>query len=175
MGSLLAVLRGSEGFSISRISLLLIPIYVQPPSGAFAIVKPAERSAMSSRAAETAGFAAFTIALEACARPAAVSVPESPAFMPTNAAAIVPAAAMASIFKWVARSAASRVCVIFDLVCASESHPKDELVTGFPTGRFRVSRLHPSAMSQQCSDTAYAPMDPAFASRAHSPGERRVI
>src|SRR5713101_4185440 len=71
-----------------------------------------QRIVVVSRAAEIEGFPALRTVLEACARPAAVSLPDTPAFLPTRATAIAPAVAMARILRWVVRSAPSRVWVI---------------------------------------------------------------
>src|SRR5713101_3190277 len=79
-----------------------------------------QRIVVASRAAEIAGFPALRTVLEACARPAAVSLPDTPAFIPTTATAIAPALPMATILLWVARSAPRSLCVIFGpVLCAS--------------------------------------------------------
>jgi len=73
--------------------------------------------------------------LEACALPAAASLPDTPAFIPINATAVAPAIATAMTLKWVARSALSKEWVISVFLYASEAYLKDEPMTGFPTAK----------------------------------------
>jgi hypothetical protein len=104
-------------------------------------IQAAQRTAVTSRAAEVAGFPALRTVPEACALPAAASLSDTPAFIPTNATAIAPAIATAMILKWVARSALSKEWVISVSPCASEAYPKDEPMTGFPTAKSKIFQL----------------------------------
>src|ERR1700730_16416870 len=108
---------------------------IPPPTRRFFRYQATQRNVVTSRAAEVAGFPALRTVPEACARPAAASLSATPALIPTNATAIAPAIATATILKWVARSALSKEWVISVSPCASEAYPKDEPMTGFPTAK----------------------------------------
>jgi len=119
--------------------------HVPPPPRSFPRHRAAQRIVVASRAAEIAGFPALRTALEACACPGTAPLPDTPAFIPTNATATAPAVAMARILRCVARSAPSKVWVISVSSRPSEALLQERTDDRFPDRRSRIYQLRPGS------------------------------
>src|SRR5262252_2150306 len=108
-----------------------------------------QRSVVSLRAAEVAGFPALRTVTATCVRSAAASFLDIAAFIPTNATAIAPAVATATILKWAARLAPSLEWVISVSSVSVWHLPQGRSDEGYPDSEAEIFQTRRAGRSLQ--------------------------